>query len=248
MQSDQKIITLILLTFFIFLIVILVSLEIKIEAQTMAGETRFTSPASSSQCRAFRPTEWRSYWTYSSFAARTRSITFPYYSQKDSRFSNNPYGYSDVRARERTDISRSGCGVVSAAMILRYYGICTDPSLVAKYSLSNGHRYNGYGTSASLFPALATKYRLKYANTGLRGETREQKWDFVFAWALQGYPIIASVRNHTFTNDSHYIVITGMDRNGNLIIADPNSEMDTRRATFNEIKSWLNHAHVIYKK
>lgn len=213
----------------------------------MAGNTRLSAPVSSSQCKAYSPLEFRSYWIYSSFAAKVKQVNFPYFSQKDPRYATTSYGYSDVNATKPTDIGRSGCGVTAAAMVLRYYGICTDPSLMAKYSLANGHRYNGYGTSASLFGGLAKKYGLKYAKIGLNKETQEEKWKFVFNWALKGYPIIASVNNHTFTNDSHYIVIVGMDRNGNLIIADPNSDRDTRRATFNEIKSWLNHAHVIYK-
>lgn len=230
------------------MIVILVSLEIKIEANTVAGTTRLSAPASSSKCQAKSPGEWRSYWTYSSFAAKVRPINFPYFSQKDPRYSESAYGYSDTKATKPTTIGRGGCGVTAAAMVLRYYGICTDPVLVSKYSLNNGFRYNGVGTSGSMFRSLAKAKGLRYAGIGYNDKsTKEEKWDFVYYWALRGYPIIASVNNHTFTNDSHYIVIIGMDRNGNLIIADPNSERDTRRATFNEIKSWLNHAHVMYK-
>lgn len=250
MQQDQKIITLIFLLFFSLAIVILASLEVRIEASTMAGNSSFSAPATSSgrnkQCQAFSPYEWRSYYTYSSLAAKTKPIKFPYFSQKDYRYSATAYGYSDKNATQEATVGSSGCGVTAAAMVLRYRGICTDPQQIAKYSLNNGHRYNGQGTSATLFQALAKKYGLRYASTGLNGETKDQKWDFVFSWALKGYPIIASVHNHTFTNDNHYIVIIGMDMNGNMIIADPNSERDTRRATFNEIKSWVNHAHVIY--
>lgn len=218
-------------------------------ADPAASRSNFNAPSSSSaqSCKVGAPSEWRQYYAYSSLAAKVMPISFPYFSQKDPRFASTDYGHSDVAGRVDTTIGKGGCGVTAGAMVLRYLGICTDPNIIAKYSLSAGHRVDGSGTSATLFKALAKKYGFQYASTGLNGESRDENWEFVYKWAHWGYPIIASVHDHTFTNDSHYIVIIGIDRNGNLIIADPNSDKDTRRATFNEIKSWLNHAHVIYK-
>lgn len=130
----------------------------------------------------------------------------PYFSQRDPRWGSNSYGCG-------TTIADAGCGVTSAAMILKFYGKNVDPAIMASLSLANGTRPCGGGTAPNFFHDVAApNYSLK-----------EQ--DVTFNEAMQaiqqGKPVIALMNDHFFSSGGHYIVLTGIDSSGMVMINDP---------------------------
>ncbi|MGN1140203.1 MAG: hypothetical protein ACI4TF_03285 [Oliverpabstia sp.] len=90
------------------------------------------------------------------------------YSQKDSRWSNVSYGKGPDGST--ATISSSGCGILSYVNAVYYMtGNFIQPSILAKWSVDNGYRINGVGTSLSLYKAYANahgnEYGFKYAGS-----------------------------------------------------------------------------------
>jgi hypothetical protein len=120
-------------------------------------------------------------------------------------------------------ISTSGCGVVSAAMILRGAGIGTsDSELVrelAQFSLANGHRVSA-GTAYSFFPAVAEKYGLR------EKELSANDWSGIVAELRLGHSVIISGKGPKgvapFTSNGHFVVLTGISADGQSVnVQDP---------------------------
>lgn len=82
-----------------------------------------------------------------------------YYSQRDNRWANIIYS---AKPPHTETIKSAGCGITSAAMII---SSLTDktvlPPEMAEYSVKNGYRIDGVGTSWALFTDIAQKYNLK---------------------------------------------------------------------------------------
>lgn len=135
----------------------------------------------------------------------------PLFLQTDRRWKNFPYGRSGT-------IGSSGCGPTSIAMVV--VGLTGDttvnPKVVADWSYANGHRYEGVGTSWSLFPAYAetisiTCEELSISATSISSELRE------------GKVLIASMGRGHFTNEGHFIVLKGITDSGKILVNDSNS-------------------------
>ena len=83
------------------------------------------------------------------------------YSQQDSRWANIPYGKGPKG--KAASLSDSGCGVLSLVNAIYYMnGKFIQPKTLAKYSVDNGYRINGVGTSYSLYKAFASSYGKSY--------------------------------------------------------------------------------------
>ena len=132
----------------------------------------------------------------------------PYYSQHDRRWGSQSYGCGN------TTISSSGCGVTSAAMILRYYGKNVTPAEIASQSLSAGYRVCNAGTSHAFFGYIAKKYDLKGGH--------KLSWERAMTLLKQGTPLIMSGKGKLpFSKGGHYIVVTGFGPNNTLLVNDP---------------------------
>ncbi len=130
---------------------------------------------------------------------------FVYYRQGDYKQS---YGRSGT-------IASSGCGPTSAAMVLTYLtGETVDPVATSSYSLKHGHRIEGNGTSESLFPSIGKAY-------GLKVTKQSQTASNIVESLRNGNVIIAHMGPGEFTSGGHYIVLRGIDENGNVLVADP---------------------------
>ena len=174
---------------------------------------------------------------------RLAKIAFPFYSQ------DNP-GYKDVlygkNSEGKATIGTSGCGPAAAAMILRFLGKNVDPAIIAAFSLDSGYRIDDQGTSPKLFYALAERYGTLYYSTGLHGESQDEKWQKVRTWLLNGWPVIASMNDHDFSAGGHYIVLNGLNKDGEVVISDP-KHPEKVFVSQNQVKAYLSHAHLLLK-
>ncbi len=131
--------------------------------------------------------------------------------QWDSRWGSRSYGTSDMEV--------SGCGPTCLSMV--YCGLTGDtkwnPYEVAKMAEEKGYYVPGAGTSWDLMTEGAKKLGLKAEQLSLnKGRILDE--------LMAGHPIICAMGPGDFTTEGHFIVLTGVDDNGRIIVNDPNSE------------------------
>ena len=145
----------------------------------------------------------------------------------------NQYAYPNVPYGDST-IADSGCGPTCAAMILStLYGEDITPQITCDYSASHGYLGEG-GTFSSLFGAIFDEY-------GVACTTKEQTADNIISALEEGYIIVANMKPGTITSSGHYIVLTGINENGEIIIKDPaNSESQKNDVTLpaSTLENW----------
>lgn len=139
----------------------------------------------------------------------------PYLYQTDAQWAGEPYAGGTI--------GENACGPTCLSMVyVRLTGKTDkDPAAMARYSEENGHVADGM-TAWTLMGEGAR---------GLGLSSREVAADagIVRATLRQGMPIVASVRPGDFTTTGHFIVLTGVDENGDLEIRDPNSPERSHR-------------------
>lgn len=129
-------------------------------------------------------------------------------------------------------IATSGCGPTSMAMVLTYLtGEEVTPVETAAYGDNNGYYVNGQGTAWSYFDAIATDY-------GVDCEQMHVSSDNIVNELQNDKTVIMSMGPGTFTKGGHFIVLTGINEDGSISVADPNSE--ERSNTTYDISVFLN--------
>lgn len=128
------------------------------------------------------------------------------------------YNYKDASYGYGTTIAETGCGPTAMAMVI---STLTDkevtPIDAANWSLDHGYRCYGNGTYWSYFDAYAKENGLECTQSSINA-------DSITANLKEGNPVIISVGPGTFTKNGHFIVLTGMTDDGQITVADPNSE------------------------
>lgn len=129
--------------------------------------------------------------------------------QWDERWGYTRYG-SDFMAV-------TGCGPTSLSMVAIYLTGDTslDPRTVADFAQEHHYSVYGSGSSWTLISEGGPKLGL---------DVREIPLDknAIFRYLENGTPIIAVMGPGDFTDDGHFLVLTGV-KNGKLTINDPNS-------------------------
>ncbi|MBQ6538943.1 MAG: C39 family peptidase [Bacilli bacterium] len=121
---------------------------------------------------------------------------------------NNPYSQGTI--------ATSGCGPTSAAMALTYItGKEITPVETAEFG--NGTYTCSQGTYWSYFGAVSEKYGVKCNQESVSSDNIKNGFK-------NGKPVIISMGPGHFTSAGHFIVLRGMDSNGKVIVADPNSK------------------------
>ena len=100
---------------------------------------------------------------FSCIAKPAPNKTITVFRQQDSRWKYVKYGYSDTAGRTQAYLGYgasgnvgSGCGVLALTNAVYYLnGTFIEPSVIATYSLRNGYRVNGVGTSYGLYSSFA---------------------------------------------------------------------------------------------
>lgn len=137
-------------------------------------------------------------------------IDVVYFCQRDY---NEPYGKSPTGT-----VRGSGCGPTSMAMIVSTLtGVVITPPEMCSWAYDNGLYVEGNGTYISVFTLGAQNWGLqsRYIN-------RNDKEGLVAALSA-GHPVGMLCGKGDFTGGGHYIVLTGIDSNGQVSVADPNS-------------------------
>ena len=118
----------------------------------------------------------------------------------------------------------NGCGPTCLAMVV--CGLTNDgeynPYDIAMFSMSNDYYISGQGTSWNLMTEGAR-------NLGLTVESGNiTQWYIEHNLSSQS-PMICSMEPGDFTYTGHFIVLTGIDEDGKIIVNDPNSYINSKK-------------------
>ena len=150
-----------------------------------------------------------------SYPEKANSSKVPLYLQWDKRWGYEKYGYGII--------GFTGCGPTSCAMAMSYLknDHSITPAKIAEESERNGFS-SSEGTSWGFYPYIARKY-------GLKAVQMDENYNVIKENVKKGNPILISVRPGDFTQTGHVMVISGMDSNGNIILNDPNSFINSQK-------------------
>ena len=142
----------------------------------------------------------------------------PLFIQWDERWGYEDYGgnYFAVNGCGPTCLSMVVCGLTGRTD--------TNPYAVACYSQEQGYYTPGSGTSWSLMTQGAAHYGLDATRVTVSAEA-------ITDALAQEYVMIASMKPGDFTYTGHFIVLTGLDKDGLVRVNDSNSRV-------NSAKSW----------
>jgi len=140
----------------------------------------------------------------------------PLFIQWDKRWGYKSYGQSYIGV--------SGCGPTSLAMVVCGLTGNADinPYVVAKYASDAGFYTYGQGTSWSLMTEGAYHY-------GIEAYGGTNSPDFILDNLSEDTPMICSVKPGDFTYSGHFIVLSGIDEDGLIIVNDPNSRNNSNK-------------------
>jgi hypothetical protein len=145
-----------------------------------------------------------------------REREIPLFIQWDKRWGYKKYGSSFVGV--------AGCGPTCLSMVA--CGLNEDssinPYVVSRYSSEQGFFEEGEGTSWDLMSAGAEHY-------GLKWEKGEVSADYVLTNLSPESPMICSMKPGDFTKTGHFIVLTGIDSDGKIMVNDPNSPKNSEK-------------------
>lgn len=142
-----------------------------------------------------------------------------HFSQIDPRYANIAYNSSADTTKQT--IKDSGCGPIAAAQVIQSYGAEVDPINAAKYAISGGYKETNGGTIPTFFRDYLAENSI---NTELLNDIKS-----TVSRIGSGQPVIlmgtdsSNSNNTPYGKSPHYVVATGFDRRGNIIIQNPES-------------------------
>lgn len=172
-----------------------------------------------------------------------------HYSQKDSRWAN--VSYNNATDTIKQTMADSGCAPMSAAIIeSAYTGASADPLSIAKYAIDKGYKDPNGGTRIGFFNDYLSSKGINV------GETNKDI-NNITSLLKENKPVIlmgsSDKKGKTpFGHTPHYVVATGIDSKGNIIVNDPDEQQggktyninDTLAATSRVIKTSINNKGV----
>lgn len=121
-----------------------------------------------------------------------------------------------VSGKEKS-VASSGCGAASASMLIAYIaGEYDQTPYTLFYWAAKNHRYYGDGLDFATVKQMLSNYGVSSRLTGVSAEG-------ILEALRANRPIIILMGPGTFTKGGHYIVLRGLDENGNVLVNDPNS-------------------------
>lgn len=141
----------------------------------------------------------------------------PLFIQWDERWGYLSYG--------NNRLAWNGCGPTSLSMVV--VGLTGNrsytPKKVAEYSEQNDYYDPDVGTTWKLMSEGA-------AGLGLTIHTVPLAADSIVDELQAGRPVICSMAPGDFTDYGHFIVLTGIDEDGKIMVNDPNSKKRSAKA------------------
>lgn len=143
--------------------------------------------------------------------------TFPVLYQWDKS-----WGYTTYSG---TAFSCTGCGPTAMSMV--YMGLTGEgdktPADMAEYARENGFETENQGTLNEFFSNAAESFGFSFDELDVESASLTEALD-------AGKVIICNVGEGDFTDDGHFIVITGFDENGDLKVNDPFSSVNSKKS------------------
>lgn len=139
-------------------------------------------------------------------AVADNSMSIAVMGQQDAAWAAAPLGTSVTES-----IASAGCAITAVTMLLRYYGINTDPAAFNAWLTANG----GYAYDDQLIWDAVTRY------TG--GRVAFSGWlppdlSTIQAELDAGRPVVAEVR---LGGNQHFVLLTGYTTEGGIEMNDP---------------------------
>lgn len=132
------------------------------------------------------------------------------------------WGYASYGSE---NIGMGGCGPTSLSMVAT--GLTGNTSFTPKYvadmSVNMGYYVDEVGTDWTLMIAGASELGINSAQLTNWSE------DTLKSELSAGHPIICSMGPGDFTNQGHFIVLSGLTEEGKVLINDPNSKINSRK-------------------
>lgn len=132
-----------------------------------------------------------------------------YYNQGEEPWVGIQYGTSTIGA--------AGCGPTSLAIVISTLTNQTvNPQMTAAYAISNGEYVSGVGTAHSFPTNAANHWGLTCERVG------KDRMDYVVQSLKEGKMVVEICEAYTITGSGsgHFIVLTGVTRDGYITIAD----------------------------
>lgn len=159
----------------------------------------------------------------------------PLFIQWDERWGYKTYGDDFLAV--------TGCGPTALSMVCVGLtgNLNMNPYAVAKMAQADGYYVNGSGSSWDMMTGLAGDLGLSANELGLDADTIRSK-------LKDGHPIICIMGPGDFTTTGHFIVLTGVKSNGDVIVNDPNSRKNSDKSwNLEEIMSQMKNLWVYSK-
>lgn len=140
----------------------------------------------------------------------------PLFLQWDERWGYETYGddFLAVTACGPTALSMVVCGLTGETV--------WDPLAVARFAEERGYYIEGEGSSWSLMTEGASAL-------GLAAEGSDADEIFLLKSLKEGRPVICSMYPGDFTDNGHFIVLTGVDGQGRIVLNDSNSRVRSEK-------------------
>lgn len=175
-----------------------------------------------------------------------------HYSQKDPKWES--VKFNNGKDTIKQTLGNSGCAPMSAAIVQSAYmpGVDINPLNIAKYAIDKGHKNIDGGVKPSFFNDYLPSKGIVTQNTS--------KHEDIINSLKNNKPVILMGKskggNTPFGDRPHYVVATGIDNNGNVIVNDPDSKTggqtfnikDTLKATTNAIRTSYKNSGIIQTK
>lgn len=165
------------------------------------------------------------YYSYNDVGATTTvsgngGVSVVYYSQADPRWGSIDFGGNTIQA--------AGCGPTSMAICISTLDKKVSPVTTCKWAAKAGYYVKGKGWSHSVIPGLAKHYKLKCKGiqrnkTALIKALKEKKL------------VVAIMGPGDFTKRGHYIVLRGMTKSGEILVADCGNKARNKAYPFDTV-------------
>jgi len=160
--------------------------------------------------------EYRDYDEPIDVSKELKAGKIPLFLQWDYRWGYRTYGNKYM--------GLNGCGPTCLSMV--YCGLTGDSSMnpyaMATWADEHGYYIPDAGTARSLMSDGAWLFGLTATETGC-----DEEW--VRSELESGHPVICIVGPGDFTQGGHFIVLTGLNRDGTVSVNDPNSEGNSKK-------------------
>lgn len=151
-----------------------------------------------------------------------------YFNQTEEPWGSMPYGTSTIGA--------AGCGPTSMSIVISTLtGKIVNPQTTCAFSMNNGEYVPGAGTAHSFIGNAASNWGLTCERVG------KDRMDYVVQSLKEGKMVVEICEVYTITGSGsgHFIVLTGVTRDGYITIADCASrERSTKAYSVDTIKSY----------